>query len=412
MSDSIANGMRERTRDKRPMVVIVDDNIANLKIAKSVLSDAFDVFTVPSAAKLFDLLERNSPAMILLDIDMPEMDGFAAIKILKDNPATSEIPVIFLTAKSDSESELEGLNLGAIDYIAKPFLPPLMRKRVEVHLMVESQKSTLAEQARTLEDQQKRLLDFNENLQRMVEEKTGKVLELQDALLKTVADLVESRDDITGGHVERTGHGLSVMVSALDDLGLYRDRMEDWDIPLLLQSSQLHDVGKISISDRILNKPGKLTPEEFDEMKRHTTFGVKIIEKIEAITSENDFLRHAKIFAGAHHEKWDGTGYPCGIAGEDIPLQGRLMAIADVYDALVSERPYKKAFSHDEAVNIILEGKGTHFDPVLVDVFEQSADWFQGAARGADKKETDMRGERRTSFRIPPPSAGLKNRRS
>jgi putative two-component system response regulator len=394
MGDAIMNAMREQTRDKRPMVVIVDDNIANLKIAKSVLSDSFDVFTVPSAAKLFDLLDRNSPAMILLDIDMPETDGFAAIKILKDNPTTREIPVIFLTAKSDSESELEGLNLGAIDYIAKPFLPPLMRKRVEVHLTVESQKRKLEEQARTLEDQQKRLLDFNENLLRMVEEKTGKVLELQDALLKTVADLVESRDGVTGGHVERTQHGLSVLVSALDDLGLYREQMEGWDIPLLLQSSQLHDVGKISISDRILNKPGKLTPEEFDEMKKHTAFGVKIIEKIETITSESDFLKHAKIFAGTHHEKWNGTGYPCGVAGEDIPLQGRIMAIADVYDALVSERPYKKAFSHDEAVKIILESKGTHFDPVLTDVFEQSADWFrgdaaQGARRGDDKKETD-----------------------
>jgi putative two-component system response regulator len=369
--------------EARAVVMIVDDNIANLKIAKIALSDIFDVFTVPSAAKMFDLLERNTPALILLDIDMPEMDGYAAIKVLKGNPDTRDIPVIFLTAKSDSESELEGLTLGAIDYISKPFSPPLLRKRVEVHLMVESQKHKLEAQARTLEEQRARLQNFNENLQRMVEEKTGKVLELQSAILQTVADLVESRDDITGGHVERTQHGLSVMVAALEDLGLYREQMEDWDIPLLLQSSQLHDVGKISISDHILNKPGKLTPEEFDEMKRHTTFGVAIIEKIEISTPESDFLRHAKIFAGTHQEKWDGSGYPAGLSGEDIPLQGRLMAIADVYDALVSERPYKKAFSHVEAVRIIVESRGTHFDPVLTDVFQQVADQFQrGGAKG------------------------------
>jgi putative two-component system response regulator len=378
---SAAGKQARDERDKRTMVVIVDDNIANLKIAKSTLTELYDVFTIPSAAKLFDFLERNRPALILLDIDMPETDGYEAIRRLKGDAATEDIPVIFLTAKSDPESELEGLSLGAIDYISKPFVPPLLRKRIELHLTVESQKRRLEEQTRTLEDQQKRLLDFNENLQQMVEEKTGKVLELQDALLKTVADLVESRDDITGGHVARTQHGLAVLVAALDDLGLCRDQMEGWDIPLLLQSSQLHDVGKISISDQVLNKPGKLTPEEFDEMKLHATFGVKIIEKMESLTAESDFLKYAKIFAGTHHEKWDCSGYPCGIAGEDIPLQGRLMAIADVYDALVSDRPYKKAFSHEQAVTIIMEGKGTHFDPVLTDVFEQVADQFQGARR-------------------------------
>jgi putative two-component system response regulator len=372
-------------RERRMKVVIVDDNIANLKVAKSTLTELYDVFTVPSAAGMFDLLERNRPDLILLDIYMPEMDGYETIRILKNNAATQDIPVIFLTAKSDSESELEGLTLGAIDYISKPFVPPLLRKRIELHMTVERQKHRLEEQARTLEDQQERLLDFNKNLQRMVDEKTGKVLELQDALLKTVADLVESRDCVTGGHVERTQHGLFVLVSELDDLGLYRDQTEDWDIPLLLRSSQLHDVGKISVSDRILNKPGKLTPEEFDEMKKHTTFGVKIIEKIEFITADSDFLRHAKIFAGTHHERWNGTGYPRGIAGEDIPLQGRLMAIADTYDALVSDRPYKKALFHEDAVRIILEGKGTHFDPALTDVFKQASDRLQGTRREAQR---------------------------
>jgi putative two-component system response regulator len=287
--------------------------------------------------------------------------------------------VIFLTGKSDSDSELEGLSLGAVDYISKPFMPQLLRKRIELHLTVESQKQMLEAQNLTLDAQRLELQDFNENLQAKVEEKTKKVLELQSAIIKTVADLVESRDDITGGHVERTQHGLRVLVEGLKDLGLYREQMREWDIELMLQSSQLHDVGKIAISDNILNKPARLSPEEFEEMKKHTTLGVQIIERIEANAPGNDFLKYARIFAETHQEKWDGSGYPKGLSGEAIPLQGRLMAIADVYDALTSDRPYKNAFPHDEAVSIILEGRGNHFDPVLVDVFEQVADRFQHA---------------------------------
>jgi putative two-component system response regulator len=203
----------------------------------------------------------------------------------------------------------------------------------------------------------------------MVDEKTKTVLELQDAILKTVADLVESRDDITGGHIERTQRGVGLLVEALRDHPVYGREVVGWDIKLLLQSSQLHDVGKIAISDRILQKPGRLTDEEFGDMKKHTVFGVQIIERIEASTTASDFLKYAKIFAGTHHEKWDGSGYPSGLVGEDIPLQGRIMALADVYDALVSERPYKKAFSHAETVRIIQEGKGAQFDPVLADIF-------------------------------------------
>jgi putative two-component system response regulator len=256
-------------------------------------------------------------------------------------------------------------------------MPTLLRKRIELHLTVEEQKHTLEAQKQKLEAQQTELRNFNENLKSMVEEKTRKVLELQSAILKTVADLVESRDDITGGHVERTQNGLKVLLDGLRDLGLYREQTEGWDIDLMLQSSQLHDVGQIAIVASILNKPGRLTPDEFEEIKKHTTLGVRIIEKIESNTSESEFLKYAKIFAGTHQEKWDGTGYPSGLSGEDIPLQGRLMAIADVYDALVSDRPYKKALTHEEAVRIIIEGRGTHFDPVLVDVFEQVADQFE-----------------------------------
>jgi putative two-component system response regulator len=349
----------EKNYDK---VILVDDNPSNLRTGKNVLSEKYEVYTAPSAAKLFDLLQDIKPAMILLDIEMPKMNGYEAIKILKANEKTNDIPVIFLTGKTDTDNELEGLDLGAIDYITKPFQPALLLKRIEVHLLVEVQK-------RKLEIQKRELKNFNDNLQKMVEEKTKTVLELQDAILKTVADLVESRDDITGGHIERTRRGVGLLVDALRDHPLYGKEVAEWDIKLLLQSSQLHDVGKIAISDQILKKPGRLDPVEFEEMKKHTVFGIQIIEKIQSATTASDFLKHAKIFAGTHHEKWDGSGYPNGLAGEDIPLQGRIMALADVYDALVSERPYKKAFSHAETMKIILNGRGNQFDPVLTDVY-------------------------------------------
>jgi len=239
----------------------------------------------------------------------------------------------------------------------------LLLKRIEVHLLVEAQR--------------KELQYFNENLQKMVAEKTQSVIELQNALLKTMAELVECRDDITGGHIERTQKGIKILLEEIEKSGVYQEETKGWDMNLLLQSCQLHDVGKISISDNILKKPGKLTDEEFNEMKKHASFGEQIIEKIETLAKESDFLDYAKIFAASHHEKWDGSGYPRGLKGEKIPLLGRIMAVADVYDALTSERPYKKAFSHEEAVRIIIEGSGTQFDPSLVEVFTRTAAQFK-----------------------------------
>ena len=349
--------------NEKRLIILVDDNPANLRIGKNVLNEKYAVATAPSAEKMFGLLENNSPAMLLLDVDMPEMNGHEAIKILKSKPQTKDIPVIFLTARTDSDDELEGLSLGAIDYIVKPFQPPLLLKRIEVHLLIEAQR--------------KELQYFNENLQKMVEEKTESILELQNAMLKTIAELVECRDDITGGHIERTQRGIKILLEELEKSGVYRDETRGWDMNLLLQSCQLHDVGKISIDDRILKKPGRLSDEEFEEMKKHASFGEQIIEKIEALAKESDFLNYAKIFAASHHEKWDGTGYPRGLKEHEIPLLGRIMAIADVYDALVSERPYKKAFSHDEAVRIIVEGSGTQFDSALIQVFINAAEQFR-----------------------------------
>jgi len=351
---------------KRKTIFMVDDNLTNLTVGKNALSGKYKVFTIPSGKKLFEMLDRTVPDMILLDIEMPEMNGYDIIKILKDDEKTVNIPVIFLTARSDSGSEYEGLSLGAIDYISKPFSPPLLLKRIEVHMLVEEQKHVLEH--------------YNENLQDMVEEKTRTVIDLQNAILRTVAELVECRDDTTGGHIERTQNYLRILVDALLEDDLYRDEAAGWNLDFLLQSSQLHDVGKIAIKDSILQKPAKLSPEEFDEMKTHTTFGIKVIERIQENTTEATFLEYAKIFASTHHEKWDGSGYPAGLKGDEIPLQGRLMAIADVYDALISERPYKKPFSHEEAVDIITKGSGTHFDPHLVKIFLKHEQDFKEVA--------------------------------
>ncbi|MDR2924263.1 MAG: response regulator [Treponema sp.] len=356
--------------NEKPLVILVDDNPANLRIGKNVLSEKFTIATAPSADKMFSLLENNIPAMILLDVDMPEMNGYEAIKILKSKPQTQDIPVIFVTGRAESDDELAGLSLGAIDYITKPFQPSLLLKRIEVHLLVEAQKKKLGKQAAELQY-------FNDNLQKMVEEKTENVINLQNALLKTMAELVECRDDITGGHIERTQKGIKILLDGMKKNGVYKEETKDWNVELLLQSSQLHDVGKISIDDSILKKPGKLTDDEFEAMKKHAAFGETIIEKIEMLAKENDFLKYAKIFAASHHEKWDGTGYPNGLKGNKIPLFGRIMAIADVYDALTSVRPYKKAFPHEEAVRIIVESSGKQFDPALVEVFVQTADQFR-----------------------------------
>ena len=353
----------------RKKIVITDDNRTNLTIAKNALIDKYDVFTVPSGAKLLELLERVTPDLILLDIEMPEMNGYEVIKTLKSTERTSDIPVIFLSGIVSAESELMGLNMGAVDYIFKPFSRNLLLKRIELHLLLEAQKQELKR--------------YSGSLEGMVIEKTKTVFELQNAILKTVAELVERRDSVTGGHIERTQIYLGLLVSFLLDEDIYTRELSSWDIDLFIMSSQLHDVGKISIKDEILLKPGELSTEEFEEMKKHTSFGMEITERIESSTTENAFIAHAKIMAASHHERWDGTGYPLGLMGKEIPLQGRLMAIVDVYDALTNDRPYKKAFPHKKAIGIIRNGLGTHFDPLIGEVFIKHEKAFGEAKESA-----------------------------
>jgi putative two-component system response regulator len=350
--------------EERKKILLVDDDPVNLKMARNTLMDKYDIFTVPNAEKLLQFLGTVLlPDLILLDILMPGISGYDAMRLLARNENTKDIPVIFLTSRNDVDGEMEGLELGAVDYIVKPFVPQLLLKRVEMHMLIQSQKAELQ--------------FINQNLQDLVEKKTQTVVELQNSILLTVSDLVESRDDITGSHVARTAAILRLLVQEALAQHVYGEELGSWDIELFLQSSELHDVGKIAIHDNILRKPDKLTQEEFEEMKNHAIFGEQIIDKIQQNASESAFLAHAKIMAGTHHEKWDGSGYPRGVSGTDIPLQGRLMAFADVYDALISKRPYKPPFSHDKAVQIIVDSSGTQFDPALLEIFLKAANHFQ-----------------------------------
>jgi len=352
--------------NNRKKIILVDDNASNLSLGRNMLRSFYEVFPAPSGEKLFEVLEKIIPDLILLDIEMPDMNGYDIIKKLKSNNKWKEIPVIFLTAKTDEDSEVMGFDLGAVDYVSKPFSAPRLLKRIANHILIEEQK--------------KSLLDYADNLEEKVKEKTAEVFVLQNAVLTTVADLVEFRDKLTGGHVNRTQLYLKALIEELIKQGIYTEEVSKWDMDFFLPSAQLHDVGKIAISDLILNKPAKLDPEEMEIMKTHVTVGVDAIQKIMSNTGEHAFLNHALLIAGNHHEKWDGSGYPKGLKESEIPLEGHLMAIADVYDALISVRPYKKAFSHEEACKIIFESKGTHFNPVLVDVFGKITDEFNKAA--------------------------------
>jgi len=348
--------------NERKTIIIVDDNTTNLVTAKEILKNDYKVYPVPSAEILFDLLENIIPDLILLDVEMPKINGYEALRTIKSTPELSQIPVIFLTGQTDEASELKGLSLGAIDYVLRPFSAPLLRKRIHNQLLAESQR--------------KKLQTLNNSLSKMVTKKTNEMMEMQEALLNIVTDMVEFRDDVTGGHVVRTQKYIGLLLGEMLKCNVYTDEISVWDRYACVTAAKLHDVGKIAISDTILNKNGKLTDEEFAIMKTHVDIGLQVIRKLELTAENNTFLKHARLIAGAHHERWDGLGYPVGLKGADIPLEGRLMAIADVYDALISKRPYKPPLSTDEAAAIVKEGAGAQFDPALINIFSQITDQF------------------------------------
>ena len=359
------------SEQNRQIVIVVDDNKANLAIARSMLKTQYKVYALPSAKGLFDLLETVRPDLILLDIEMPGMSGFDVITLLKADTRNAAIPVIFLTAKSEEMNELEGLALGAVDYVTKPFSAAILLKRIANHLLIEKQKAALEKRTAGLVG--------------IVKEKTAQMFRLHQAIIKVVAELVECRDKATGEHISRTQKYMELLINRMVEDDIHTEEVISWgDMGNVIASTQLHDLGKIFISDAILNKPGKLTPEEFEIMKTHAERGVEALRRLEKNEDVLAFLQYAEAIIGTHHEKWDGSGYPSGLKGESIPLLGRLMAIADVYDALTSERPYKKPFTTEEAEKIIIEGAGTHFDPALVGVFRKVAGEFAAIANSSD----------------------------
>ena len=351
-------------------IFVVDDNAANLLHAEDVLSNDYEVITMASAQKMFELIEKITPDLILLDIMMPEISGFDALEQLKSDAFYTEIPIIFLTSKTDAATEAKGFEMGVVDFITKPFSGPVLLHRIKSILHTESlikeRTEMLQEQAQVLREQTKTL-----------KLRTEKLLRLQNSMTSVLAHLVENRDKLTGEHIERTSEYIKILLRGMKEKGIYIDLIADWDTDVIISAARLHDLGKIVVSDLILNKPDKLMPSEFEVIKTHAIEGEKIINDIIVKAGDDDFLYHAKELAGSHHERWDGTGYPRGLKGEDIPLVGRIMSVADVYDALVSERPYKKAFSHDEAMEILVESRGTQFDPVLIDLIVEINEAFR-----------------------------------
>jgi putative two-component system response regulator len=332
-------------------IFAVDDSDTNLSVVEEALDEQYRVMTLPSAAKMFVLLEKVTPDLIMLDIEMPEMDGFAALQILKSNPLYADIPVIFLTSYTDAAIEARGFELGVIDFIAKPFSPSVLLNRLKLHLHIDE----------------------------LIRERTAQIGRLQNGIMTVLADVVEERDKETGGHNDRTAAYIKILINAMLERGLYADEIRGWNMDMVISSARLHDVGKINILDTILNKPAKLDSDEYEKMKLHTTEGVRIINRMLKQTGEEEFLHNAKLIAEYHHERWDGTGYPHGLKGTEIPLQGRIMAIVDVYDALISWRPYKAAFTDEETISIIRAKAGNHFDPEIVRVFLEVQDQFRAA---------------------------------
>mgnify|MGYP006283091361 CR=1 FL=1 len=357
---------------ERPTVLVVDDTPQNLALMRDLLQERYQVKLAPTGAKALKIATATPPDLILLDIMMPEMDGYEVCRQLKADPATREVPVIFLTARAEQEDEQKGLDLGAVDYVVKPISPPILEARVRNHLLVKAAADVLRNQKSVLE--------------REVALATAALARLQDVTILTMASLAETRDNETGNHVLRTQHYVKVLAQALRGHPRFADFLTPEHIELLFKSAPLHDIGKVGVPDRILLKPGKLEPEEFEIMKTHTTLGRDAIEAAEKrLGADVPFLRFAKEIAYSHQEKWDGSGYPQGLAGDAIPVSARLMALADVYDALISARVYKPAFPHEQAVDIIAQGRGRHFDPDVCDAFLATQAAFQTiAARFAD----------------------------
>ncbi|MES9903611.1 MAG: two-component system response regulator [Sedimenticola sp.] len=363
----------------KPIILIVDDTPDNIAVLREILKDSYKIKIANNGVRALEMATAMpAPDLILLDIMMPEMDGYEVCQSLKANETTHEIPVVFLTAKAEVSDETKGLAMGAVDYITKPFSPPIVLERVKTQLTLKEARDFLKYQ--------------NEILEEKVQERTQKMAKLQDVAMVSMGALAETRDPETGNHIRRTQHYVKILAEKLKNHPRFASFLTPENITLLFKTAPLHDIGKVGVPDHILLKPGKLTTEEFDEMKRHTTYGRDALAAAERVMQGEDdnFLIFAKEIAYSHHEKWDGSGYPEGLAGDDIPISARLMAVADVYDALISRHVYKPPFPHEKAVAIIQEGKDSHFDPDMADAFMETANDFYSVARQYVDSEEDV----------------------
>lgn len=356
-------------------LLIVDDTETNLDILVEALADVTkDISVAMDGFSALDAVRDFSPDLILLDIMMPGMDGYEVCRQLKANPDFCEIPIIFITAMSEIENKTLGFELGAIDYITKPFEVLEVKARVKTHFSLQKAQRALA--------RQKEILEIR------VRERTQELARTQEVTIQCMASLAEHRDPETGGHIQRTKNYVRALATHLRNHSRFKDAFTPEIIESLYLSAPLHDIGKVGVPDHILLKPGKLTDEEFEEMKKHTVYGYNSLKVAADKLGDHSFLRIAMDIALTHQEKWDGSGYPQGLKGDEIPPSGRLMALADVYDALISKRVYKPPFSHQRAVEIILQGKGAHFDPDMVDAFlEIQEDFRQIALQFIDFEE-------------------------
>ena len=355
------------------VIMVVDDNPDNLNVVADLLSAHYSIRAVPSGYRALELLEQNSlPDLILLDVMMPGMDGYQVLKRIKDMPAARDIPIIFLTALDSTRDEEMGLDAGAVDYITKPIRPSILMARVKTHL--------------ELKEARDRLDAHNDDLEGEVARRMAENEQIKNVGIRALARLAETRDKETGRHILRTSLYVRTLAKILQKMPMFQLELTDKAIDLIANSTPLHDIGKVGIPDHILQKPGKLTEEEWVIMKTHAELGARAIEMAEKDSETSlSFFQVGKEIAHWHHEKWDGSGYPLGLHGPEIPLPARLMALADVYDALISRRVYKPAMSHAKAVDIIQQGSGRHFDPDIVETFlDAQAEFSEIADRYAD----------------------------
>ncbi len=347
-------------------ILIVDDTEENIDILVDALGDDYELIVATDGTSALELMKSETPDLILLDIMMPGLSGYEVCKRLKKDNKTEDIPIIFLTSMSDIQSKTKAFEAGAIDYITKPFEVLEVKARVQTHLALQLAKVELSSQKDVLEEK--------------VSERTQELSLTQETTIEAMAFISEYRDPETGGHIKRTKNYVRTLAEKMQRLPQYRDQLSDGVIGQLYNSAPLHDIGKVGIRDEVLLKQGKLTSEEYDEMKTHAMIGFSALKLASLRLGNNSFLKYAMELARHHHEKWDGSGYPDGLAGEDIPLSARIMAVADVYDALISARAYKPAFPHEKAVSIIQEARGSHLDPTIVDIFLADNEEFRKIA--------------------------------